>query len=126
VTAHDPPISTLAKLDPVWEHAEVVNERSKSFGVDSGRSTRKATHIAFSRPGSKVKKHPTRDSRLDRLGNGSDLVDLEQESVTGTLLDGGLDPLGVGDGQVVSDNLDRGALGNVSPGLPVILVEGVL
>lgn len=64
--------------------------------------------------------------RLDRLGDGSDLVDLEQQSVTSRLLDGGLDPGGVGHGQVVTDDLDLRVLGEVRPGLPVVLVEGVL
>lgn len=67
-----------------------------------------------------------KDSRLDRLGDGSDLVDLEQQSVTSRLLDGGLDPGGIGHGQVVTDDLDLRVLGEVRPGLPVVLVEGVL
>lgn len=67
-----------------------------------------------------------KDSRLDGLGDGSDLVDLEQQSVTSRLLDGGLDPGGVGHGQVVTDDLDLRVLGEVRPGLPVVLVEGVL
>jgi hypothetical protein len=51
---------------------------------------------------------------------------LEQESVASLLLDGGLDSEGVGDGQVVTDNLDLGRGVEVGPRLPVILVEGVL
>jgi hypothetical protein len=64
--------------------------------------------------------------RLDRLGDGTDLVDLEQQGVTRLLLDGGLDSAGVGDGQVITDNLDLGRLVEVGPSLPVVLGEGVL
>lgn len=64
--------------------------------------------------------------RLDGLGDGSDLVDLEQKTVAGLLLDGGLDSGDVGDGQVISDNLGLGVLGKVGPRSPVVLVEGVL
>lgn len=65
---------------------------------------------------------------LDRLGKGSDLVDLEEKGVAALLLDGLLDALGVGDGQVISDNLAAGSRGlvEVRPGSPVILGEGVL
>lgn len=83
---------------------------------------------------------------LDRLGDGSDwiekvsnvracatwtvkrltLVDLEEETVAGLLLNGRLDADDVGDGKVVSDDLGLGVLGKVSPRLPVVLVEGVL
>jgi len=64
-------------------------------------------------------------SSLDRLGDGTDLVDLEEETVASLLLNGSLDPRGVGDSQVITNDLDLGVLGKVSPGLPVILVEGV-
>jgi hypothetical protein len=63
---------------------------------------------------------------LDSLGDGTDLVDLEQESVARLLLDGLLDELRVGDSQVVADNLEVGGLEEVRPGLPVVLSEGVL
>lgn len=36
-----------------------------------------------------------------------------------------LNPDRVGDGQIISDNLNTGRLSQVSPGTPVILVEGV-
>ena len=39
---------------------------------------------------------------LDRLGDGADLVDLEQQSVARLELNGLLDELGVGDGQIVA------------------------
>ena len=39
---------------------------------------------------------------LDSLGDGTDLVDLEQEGVAGLELDSLLDELGVGDGQVIT------------------------
>ena len=63
---------------------------------------------------------------LDRLGDGTDLVDLEEEGVAGLLLNGGLDAHGVGDSQVVTNDLDLGGLVEVGPRLPVVLVEGVL
>lgn len=62
---------------------------------------------------------------LDGLGDASNLVDLEQETVAGLLLDGSLDSLGVRDGQVVTDDLDLGLGGECLPGLPVILVEWI-
>lgn len=43
---------------------------------------------------------------LDGLGNGTDLVDLEEEGVAGLLLGGGADTGRVGDEEVVTDNLD--------------------
>lgn len=39
---------------------------------------------------------------LNGLGDGTDLVDLEQEGVTGLELDSLLDELGVGDSQVIT------------------------
>jgi hypothetical protein len=45
--------------------------------------------------------------RFDRLGDGSDLVHLQEQTVASFLLNGGLDTLGVGDGQVITNNLDR-------------------
>lgn len=63
---------------------------------------------------------------MDGLGDCSDLVDLEQETVTSFLLDGGLDSKGVGDSKVVPDDLDVGVGGEVSPSLPVVLVERIL
>jgi hypothetical protein len=55
------------------------------------------------------------------------LVDLEEEGVAGLGLDGFLDELGVGDCQVVADNLKLGAglLVVVGPGFPVVFGKGV-
>ena len=64
--------------------------------------------------------------RLDGLRDCSDLVDLEQETVASFFLDSGLDTKGVGDSEVVADNLDATFLGEVNPSLPIILVEGIL
>ncbi|KAI3494687.1 hypothetical protein L1887_40503 [Cichorium endivia] len=64
--------------------------------------------------------------RLDRLGDGADLVDLEQQTVARLLLDGRLDAQGVGDRKVVADDGDAGVGAQVRPRLPVVLVEGVL
>lgn len=63
---------------------------------------------------------------LDRLGQSADLVDLEEEGIAGLELNGLLDADGVGDGQVITDNLDVLGLVEVAPGLPVILSKGVL
>lgn len=63
---------------------------------------------------------------LDGLGDGTDLVDLEEQGVARLLLDGSLDSERVGDGQVITDNLDLGRLVEVGPGIPVVLGEGVL
>lgn len=63
---------------------------------------------------------------LDRLGQCADLVDLEEEGIAGLELNGLLDADGVGDGQVITDNLDVLGLVKVAPGLPVILSKGVL
>lgn len=81
---------------------------------------------------------------LDRLGERTDLVDLEEEGVARLELDGLLDTEGVGDSQVVTrnmlvsskwlqnqegnipNNLEVRGLVEVAPGLPVVLGEGVL
>lgn len=65
-------------------------------------------------------------SGLDGLGQGTDLVDLQQKGVARLELDGLLDAEGVGDSQVITDNLEVGGLVEVRPGLPVVLSEGVL
>ena len=64
--------------------------------------------------------------RLDGLGDGPDLVNLKQETVASLLLDGGLDAERIGDGKVVTDNLDATVGGEVRPSLPIVLVEGIL
>ncbi|KAI6759168.1 hypothetical protein HG531_013929 [Fusarium graminearum] len=63
---------------------------------------------------------------LDGLGQGTNLVDLEKESVARLELDGLLDAERVGDSQIITDNLDVLGLGEVAPSLPVVLSEGVL
>lgn len=63
---------------------------------------------------------------LDGLSDGTDLVDLEEESVARLLLDGLLDELRVGDCEIITDDLEVGGLVEVRPGLPVVLSEGVL
>ena len=88
--------------------------------------------IVFGFPGT-VRSHDTptillgKFDGIDGFGNGSDLVDLKQQTVGGLLFDGLLDFDGVGDGQVISDNLDLVSNfgDNLGPVLPVILVEGV-
>lgn len=63
---------------------------------------------------------------LDRLGDGADLVDLEEEGVAGLLLNGGLDAERVSDKEVVTNDLDLGGLVVSGPGVKVVLLEGVL
>lgn len=63
---------------------------------------------------------------LNGLGQGTDLVDLQEKGVAGLELDGLLDAQRVGDSQVITDNLEVGGLVEVRPGLPVVLSEGVL
>lgn len=67
-----------------------------------------------------------RHSRLQGLGDGADLVDLEQQAVAGLLGHALGDALGVGDREVVTHHLDAGAGREVGPCLPVVLVKGVL
>jgi hypothetical protein len=63
---------------------------------------------------------------LDGLGQSTNLVDLEEEGVARLELDGLLDSQRVGHSQVITDNLDVLGLGEVAPGLPVVLSEGIL
>ena len=64
---------------------------------------------------------------FNTLGDGSDLVDLEKKRVTHFLVNSGLNSGGVGDEEVVADNLDLVAelLGHFNVSLEVVLVEGV-
>ena len=63
---------------------------------------------------------------LEGLGNTSDLVDLEKERVAGFSLDRVFDTDGVGDREIVTDDLTIVSGAEVSPGLPVVLIEGIL
>jgi hypothetical protein len=64
-------------------------------------------------------------SSLDRFSKGTDLVDLEQEGVTGLLFNGSDNTLGVGDQKIITDQLEfRGGV-QVRPGLPIILIESI-
>eukprot|EP00755_Sulcionema_specki_P025586 Sspe_Gene.15728::Locus_5487_Transcript_1_2_Confidence_0.400_Length_1424::g.15728::m.15728 len=65
---------------------------------------------------------------LDGLGDGPNLVDLEQQRVARPLLDGLLDALHVGHSQVIPDNLGLvlQSRRQTGPRLPVVLPERVL
>ena len=65
---------------------------------------------------------------LEGLGQGADLVDLDQQGVGGAELDALGEALGVGDEEVVADDLDLVAdlLGEVLPVVPLVLGERVL
>lgn len=65
------------------------------------------------------------DSRSQRLGNRSNLVDLQQQAVAGFFLHGLANAGGVGHREVVSNHLDVCAFSEVGPGRPVILVKGI-
>jgi len=65
-------------------------------------------------------------SSLDGLSESTDLVNLEQEGVARLELNGLLNAQGVGDSQVITNDLEVGGLVEVAPGLPVVLSEGVL
>lgn len=66
------------------------------------------------------------DSRLDGLRDRSNLVDFEQEAVAGLLFNSSLNALGVCHRQVVSHYLNPNIGCELGPGLPVILVKGIL
>ena len=78
-----------------------------------------------------VRHHDAPSGRLcevrsgDTLGEGSDLVDLQEEGIAGLAVDGALDPHRVGHSQVVPDNLDAELGGEVRPALKIILIERV-
>ena len=65
--------------------------------------------------------------RLEGLGEGADLVDLHQDAVADAGLDAAGELLGVGDEEVVADELHAAAeaLGEELPALPVVLAHAV-
>jgi hypothetical protein len=65
-------------------------------------------------------------SSLDRLGKGTDLVDLEKKGIASVLLDGSSNTLGVSDSQVITNKLELRGGAEVGPVVPVILVESIL
>ena len=64
---------------------------------------------------------------FEGLGDGADLVDLDEDGVGDLLLDSLLQALGVGDEEVVADELDLGAdeVGELAPAGPVVFGETV-
>lgn len=65
---------------------------------------------------------------LDGLGDGTDLVHLQQERVAQLLVDTGLDALRVGDEEIVTDDLNvlAHALGHLDVAGEVVLIERIL
>ena len=65
---------------------------------------------------------------VESLGQGTDLVDLDEDGVTSTHLDTLLEVLDVGDEEVITDELAASAdgLGELHPAFPVFLGEAVL
>ena len=53
------------------------------------------------------------------------LAHLQEQSVASLLLDGHLDSLRVGDGQIITDNLDLVVGVEVGPSLDIVLLKGV-
>lgn len=93
-------------------------------GLISERLEPLEVHIRVS--GSDWVSHGTLDLRSQRLGDAANLIDFQQQTVAGLLLHGPGDASGVGDGEVVSNNLDVCASSEAGPGCPVILVKGIL
>jgi len=62
---------------------------------------------------------------LKGFANGSDLIDFEEEGVTGLLFDGSFDTDGVCDSEIVSDDLVLVLTSKVCPCLPIILIEWI-
>ena len=62
---------------------------------------------------------------LEGFGDGSDLVDFEEEGVTSLPLDSFLDTDWVCDGEIVTYDLAIVLAGKVSPSLPIILIEWI-
>jgi len=61
---------------------------------------------------------------VQRLREGADLVDLDEECVGGALLDAAGEALGVGDEEVVADDLDLVAEAGVLAGERPLLPRG--
>eukprot|EP00128_Syssomonas_multiformis_P001164 Colp12_sorted_trinity150504_noHs@28271 len=62
---------------------------------------------------------------LNAFSDTTNLVHLEQQAIASLLFDGSLDPLGVRDSQIVTDNLDVCGACELGPLLPVILLERI-
>lgn len=67
-------------------------------------------------------------SRLQRLGERPDLIGLEQDSVGSFHADALPNPLGIGDKQVIADNLGAAAqtVSELDKALPVVFLQRVL
>ena len=65
--------------------------------------------------------------RIDGFGNRADLIELNQNGVTGFLFNTALQPFGVGNKEVVADNLNFTAefFGQTGIALPIILIERI-
>lgn len=63
---------------------------------------------------------------LEGLGDSSDLIDFEKEGITRFPLNGVFDTDWVGDCEIVTNDLTVVFSAEVSPSLPVILIERIL
>ena len=65
---------------------------------------------------------------IDRLRDGTNLVDLQQQAVGRSLLNSLLDLNGVGNGKIVANNLDllSDLVADLGPVVPIVLVKGIL
>lgn len=92
-----------------------------------------SNEVIFSLTGS-VRDHDTPScllghvAGLDALGHGTNLVNLEEESVDELLVDTGLHTLGVGHEEVVTDDLNllAHASSHLDISIEIILIEGIL
>jgi hypothetical protein len=64
--------------------------------------------------------------RSNALGNRPDLIDFKQQGIAGALINGHLNSLGIGYGQVITNNLDRSGGRKARPRVPVVLIKWIL
>jgi len=63
---------------------------------------------------------------LNRFGNGTDLIDLKEETIARLLLNGSLDPQWVRHRQIITNDLDSARLREMRPSLPIVLLKRIL
>lgn len=88
---HDSPSIGLGELCTIGRFS--TNPRNKGRGKEQESTTER-------------RRKKENDVRLDTLANGADLVDLEEETVASLLLNGGRNADGVGDGKIITDDLN--------------------
>jgi hypothetical protein len=120
------------KSDFIIFRSGIPAARSTSLDLSSADTNRKVRNESILSLAGTVRDHNAPAcgvgvrGGLEGLGNTSDLVDLEKEGVAGFSLDRVFDTDGVGDCEIVTDDLTIVLGAEVSPGLPVVLIEGIL